>query len=87
MQQQPPPPPPTHSKQTQITSKLMLLLLPDHFYRIPRAFAVKKPIFLYVLKPIIDFLSIVILNSLDDALGFQPPPPTHRRISPQNLYE
>ena len=86
MQQQPPPP--THSNQTQITSKLMLLLLPDHFYRIPRAFAVKKPIFLYVLKPIIDFLSIVIiLNSLDDALGFQPPPPTHRRISPQNLYE
>ena len=58
----------------------MLLLLPDHFYRIPTAFSIKKPIFLYFLKPIIDFLSVVMLYSLDDALGFQPPPPTHRKI-------
>ena len=59
----------------------MLLLLPDHFYRIPRTFVVKKPIFLYVLKHIINFLSIVMLNLLDDALGFQPPPPIYSEIA------
>ena len=32
-----------------------------------------KTLFLIFLKPINDFLSVVMLNSLDDALGFQPP--------------
>ena len=59
----------------------MLLGLPDHFYRICLAFAVKKPYFLMFFKPIIDDLSTVMLNSLDGALGFQPPPPINSEIA------
>ena len=81
MQQQPPPPPPTNLKKTQITSKPMLLRLSDHFHRIPRVFAVKKPILIYFSKPVIDFLSIVVLDILDDALGFQPPPSICQKIA------
>ena len=61
-------------------SKLMLLRLFDHFQRIPLAFAVKKNYFLLFFKPIIDILSIVMLNLLDDTLGFQPTPPIYSEI-------
>ena len=59
----------------------MLLRLPDHFYRIPRAFAVKKRIFGHFLNPNKDFLSTIVLNLLDGALGFQPPPPIYQKIA------
>ena len=62
-------------KKSHITSKRMLLGLQDRFYRICLAFAVKKTYFLIFFKPIIDDLNIVMLNSLDGTLGFQPPPP------------
>ena len=59
----------------------MLLRLQDHFHRIPLAFAVKKTYFLIFFKPIINVSCIVMLNLLDDALGFQPPPPMNSEIA------
>ena len=59
----------------------MLLRLPDHIYRICLAFAVKKTYFLIFFKPVIDVLSIVMLNWLDNAFCFQPPPTINPKIA------
>ena len=43
-------------------------------------FCGQKTLFLIFSKTIIDFLSYVVLNSFDDAFGFQPPPPSLRKM-------
>ena len=48
---------------------------PGPFLSNSSCFCGKKNLLFIFSKPIINIFCIVMLNSLDDSLGFQPPPP------------